>query len=263
MIQPRNYALFVASLLCLLYSCTPTAQAARPAAKPAAVIKAVNPPIKPEIIGPDEAPAGQQCVFEAAVPEKVESYIWFIDPPSTGFIIDTGQRRVCFSDRRESTYTIWLSIAGPDGLHSLMSHKIRLGEGGPDPIPPDPIPPNPGQKYDIMLFTGSGKLDDYAKEMPPWTIMLGSTVFRDKLKERGHTFRRGISLNTISDKGVQCVDGKCTQLESDLLPWFTAAKQFGETPSMAITPSEGGKTIVVSKIPQTLAEFWKLIGEKL
>ena len=140
-------------LLCLLYSCQPTTQAAD------AEIKAQPPTplLQNQIIGPNESTPGDLCVFHAEVPEGA-SLAWRIDPPEAAarFAVDTGSRAAYFASALKGRYVIFLAAA-IDGEAVALTHVLTQGEPGPDPDPkpdPDPDPgpdPEPGRRFVMVI----------------------------------------------------------------------------------------------------------------
>ena len=217
-----------------------------------------TPAPEPSIVAPETAEPGTLVIVEAAVPESA-NLAWTIDPPQKGFAVDSSGRKAYFASPHKGRYLIVLACSVGDDVYALTHVLIQGDSPDPGPDPPGPDPPTPGQKYQIMIFVEGMDLDTYT---PDQRIMIASGSFRDKLGDRGHTFLRGLDLNSINAQGVQCNGKTCTKLDDDLLPWYVSAKAFGKVPSVAISPLEGGKDIVVKELPETLAEFWKLIGEK-
>ena len=258
--RERRGFIFVAVLLCTLYSCTCGVIAAD-VPTPFDVV-AKQPVIGPKIVAPDTAPIGTMVHVEAAVPEDAK-LAWAIDPPTTNFVVDTNGRLAYLTGPVSRRYLIVLSVAYGDKIHAL-THPVILGDDpGPGPIPPGPDPIPPGQKYQVMFFQESNDLDNYNRDQ---VIMVASDKFKDDVDNAGHAFLRALDLNSITSPTTICVDDVCKPLDDDLQPWYRAAKTFkdkgNKTPFMGYSPREGGKDIKIIPMPKSLDEFWKEIGGK-
>ena len=245
---------------------------AKPATAATAVAAKVEPVpvVEPKIVGPDTAAPGTLVIFEAAVPSE-SRLAWKIYPPSAkdNFRIDTGGGMAYFASPVQGKFLVILAVATGDNVFAL-THELVQGNDPNPPNPPDPDPgpdpPPPDQKYTIVFFIESDDLDNYSRNKD-WNIMLASTLLRDQLKDKGHTFLNEIDYNSIevNAAGANCTEGICTLSPADLRPWYTAAKMYvekgGKTPFVALSPVEGGKEIKVYPMPETLAKFNELIGE--
>jgi len=116
----------------------------------------------------------------------------------------------------------------------------------PDPQPdPQPDPPLPGEKWQVVIVFERMQLDNL-----PWSqrTIIGSLVFRERLKEAGHR------LVAIVDQHVEGTDGKPPQ---DLAAYLNACKG-DPVPRICLAPLKGGP-VRDFPLPQTEDEVFALL----
>ncbi len=237
----RKTFLFFAVLLCLVYTCARTTQAATP-----------QPQEEPRIIAPNEVAAGDLVVLRTEVPDGA-GLSWAISPAEAVamFYIDSDKRTAVFASRTKGTYIFALAVA-VDGKATCLIHVLNNGLGpGPEPEPepdpePDPEPepnPDPGKRFVMVVGETADRTAAQA------ATLMG---LRDYLQTKKHEYR-------FVDPDIVGRDGKMPEWYAGYVKYIDAAKEKNGDVSAWLLVGElsaDGKTasgIWVAPLPATAA----------
>lgn len=237
----RKPFLILAAMLCLLYSCAGTTQAADVA----------QPQMR--IVAPNEVAAGDLVVLRTEVPEGA-GLSWAISPAEAAsrFYVDTQKRTAVFASRTRGVYIFALAVA-VDGEATCLVHVLNNGLGpGPEPEPePDPEPepnPEPGRRFVMVVHESADR-----------TVQQASTLMglRDYLQAKKHEYR-------FVDPDIKNRDGKMPEWFTGYLPLINKSKIKGAVLVVGVLSKDGGTAsqITVEPLPKTAAAAIEAVKQK-
>lgn len=181
----RKYWITAAALICLLYSCQPTSQAAN--IQPVAEVAVATPVYG--ISGPVQSKPGELCVFRAVLPEGCKG-AWIVIPPDVGnkhTYVDSQGLAMAFASPKPGMYYVVMSASIDSEVVQFYHELENVTPGpdpdpGPDPIPPPPPPPPPGKRFVLVVREARDVLPT-----PEESVVIGG--LRRYANEKKHTWR--------------------------------------------------------------------------